>query len=80
MELLKDFHLELGNWNYLDDHTMSNQIGEIYFYDFSSFSFIYSFFRVTLGNQLEGVNLLEEDLVKGFRQHYPDGVGVKQPS
>ncbi|KAB7493659.1 hypothetical protein Anas_04201 [Armadillidium nasatum] len=32
-----------------------------------------SFHRVTLGNQLEGVNLLEEDLVKGFREHYPDG-------
>ncbi|XP_027214435.2 N6-adenosine-methyltransferase catalytic subunit isoform X1 [Penaeus vannamei] len=33
---------------------------------------------VTLGNQLEGVNLLEEDLVKAFKERYPDGICCKQ--
>ncbi|XP_071542409.1 N(6)-adenosine-methyltransferase catalytic subunit METTL3 [Panulirus ornatus] len=35
---------------------------------------------VTLGNQLEGVNLLEEDLVKAFKERYPDGICRKPPS
>ncbi|XP_045588812.1 N6-adenosine-methyltransferase subunit METTL3 [Procambarus clarkii] len=34
---------------------------------------------VTLGNQLEGVNLLEEDLVKAFKERYPDGI-CRKPS
>lgn len=34
---------------------------------------------VTLGNQLEGVNLLEEDLVKSFKERYPDGI-CRKPS
>ncbi|KAK4312984.1 hypothetical protein Pmani_015649 [Petrolisthes manimaculis] len=35
---------------------------------------------VTLGNQLEGVNLLEEDLVKAFKERYPDGICRKPAS
>ncbi|XP_064078929.1 N6-adenosine-methyltransferase subunit METTL3-like isoform X2 [Macrobrachium nipponense] len=35
---------------------------------------------VTLGNQLEGVNLLEEDLVKSFKERYPDGICRKPTS
>ncbi|KAF2354646.1 MT-A70-like [Trinorchestia longiramus] len=32
---------------------------------------------LTLGNQLEGVNLLEEELVRKFREHHPEGVAAK---
>ncbi len=32
-----------------------------------------TFYRVTLGNQLDGVKLLEPDVVKAFKKRYPDG-------
>ncbi|XP_018027758.1 N6-adenosine-methyltransferase subunit METTL3 isoform X2 [Hyalella azteca] len=32
---------------------------------------------LTLGNQLEGVNLLEEELIRKFREHHPEGVAAK---
>lgn len=30
--------------------------------------------RVTLGNQLDGIHLLDPDVVARFRKRYPDGV------
>ena len=34
-------------------------------------------FRVTLGNQLDGVKLLEPDVVRGFKKRYPTGFNVE---
>ncbi|CAL4126384.1 unnamed protein product, partial [Meganyctiphanes norvegica] len=34
---------------------------------------------VTLGNQLDGVNLLEDELIKSFKERYPDGI-CRKPS
>ncbi|NXD60447.1 MTA70 methyltransferase, partial [Corvus moneduloides] len=31
-------------------------------------------FRITLGNQLDGIHLLDPDVVAQFKQHYPDGI------
>lgn len=41
--------------------------------------FLNSFFyvahcRVTLGNQLDGIHLLDPDVVARFKKRYPDGV------
>ena len=30
-------------------------------------------FRITLGNQLEGVRLVDPEIVKRFKEKYPDG-------
>lgn len=30
--------------------------------------------RVTLGNQLDGIHLLDPDVVARFKKRYPDGV------
>lgn len=30
--------------------------------------------RITLGNQLDGIHLLDPDVVAQFKQRYPDGV------
>lgn len=35
---------------------------------------------ITLGNQLDGVKLLEPDCVKRFKQRYPDGNAMKPPT
>lgn len=31
-------------------------------------------FRITLGNQLDGIHLLDPDVVARFKHRYPDGV------
>lgn len=31
-------------------------------------------FRITLGNQLDGIHLLDPDVVARFKQRYPDGI------
>lgn len=31
------------------------------------------FFRITLGNQLDGIRLVDPELIQQFRQRYPDG-------
>ena len=33
--------------------------------------------RVTLGNQLDGVKLLEPDVVKAFKKRYPNGFSME---
>lgn len=33
-----------------------------------------SCFRITLGNQLDGIHLLDPDVVARFKQRYPDGI------
>lgn len=32
------------------------------------------FARITLGNQLDGIHLLDPDVVAQFKQRYPDGI------
>jgi mRNA (2'-O-methyladenosine-N6-)-methyltransferase len=29
-------------------------------------------FRITLGNQLDGVHLLDPDIARAYQKHYPD--------
>lgn len=35
---------------------------------------LYPCFRITLGNQLDGIHLLDPDVVARFKQRYPDGI------
>ena len=37
-----------------------------------------SFFncRITLGNQLDGIRLIDPDVVREFKKRYPDGTGL----
>lgn len=35
--------------------------------------------RVTLGNQLSGVNLVEPDVIKRFQERYPSGSAMEKP-
>lgn len=35
---------------------------------------LYPYFRITLGNQLDGIHLLDPDVVARFKQRYPDGI------
>lgn len=37
-------------------------------------------FRITLGNQLDGIHLLDPDVVARFKQRYPDGIISKPKS
>lgn len=37
---------------------------------FMAFTF---FSRITLGNQLDGIRLVDPDLIAQFRKRYPDG-------
>lgn len=30
--------------------------------------------RITLGNQLDGVHLLDPEIVRAYQKHYPDSV------
>ena len=41
---------------------------------------VFFFFRVTLGNQLEGVHLVDPDVVDRFKGRYPDGNVMKTPA
>jgi len=34
-------------------------------------------FRVTLGNQVDGVKLVDPDIVRAFKKVYPDGNCMK---
>ena len=45
----------------------------------SCFTITILFVRVSLGNQLDGVNLVEADVVQRFTKKYPDGI-VPKPS
>lgn len=42
--------------------------------DLLTTGFFFFFFRITLGNQLDGIHLLDPDVVARFKQQYPDGV------
>ena len=54
----------------------------LYLSSFSGFhyDFLFSFIsRITLGNQLDGVRLLEPEVVRNFKKIYPDGNCMKPP-
>ena len=38
------------------------------------------FNRITLGNQLDGVRLLDPDVTARFKKRYPDGNVLKPPT
>lgn len=35
--------------------------------------------RITLGNQVDGVRLVDPELIKAFRERYPDGNCMTPP-
>jgi hypothetical protein len=42
--------------------------------------FFFDVYRVTLGNQVDGVKLLDPDIVRAFKKVYPDGNCMKPPA
>jgi mRNA (2'-O-methyladenosine-N6-)-methyltransferase len=36
-------------------------------------------FRITLGNQVDGVRLVDPELIQAFRKRYPDGNCMTPP-
>ena len=38
------------------------------------------FYRITLGNQLDGVRLLDPEVTARFKKRYPDGNVLKPPT
>ncbi|KAF1741418.1 hypothetical protein MXB_5354 [Myxobolus squamalis] len=53
--------------NYLEDSTILNQIGKINTQSL----------RITLGNQLDGIQINDPDIIKRFKKAYPNGYNLQ---
>lgn len=69
----------------LDDRTMCSRIGEPKWcncgWKLCVFNAVVvtSFRRITLGNQLDGIRLVDTELIDQFQKRYPDGNCMAPP-